>query len=119
MTTFRNSRTIEQFKNECGTSKIFFRTAFVGKGADKKPLTYNDAEGKSTDVQKVCMVDDANNTIGWCALAVARDILAGKNPANNPTGLAVIDAVNEETGAVYENTLVYPASNNRIEGLTM
>lgn len=119
MVRFENSRTVETFKAENRTSKLFFSKAFIGSGAEKKPLTYKSADGSDTGIQKVALLDEAGTTIGWCALAVARDIHAGKNPANSTTGVAIVDAVDEESGVVYPNKMVYPASNNRVEGLSM
>lgn len=118
MVQFTNTRTVEEFKSQNHTSKLFFSKAFVGSGAEKKPLNYLDAEGKDTGIQKVAILSEAGNTIGWCALAVARDIAAGKNPSQSATGIAFVDAVSED-GVVYPNKMVYPASNNRIEGLVL
>lgn len=119
MVRFENSRTVEAFKADNKTNKLFFSKAFIGSGAEKKPLTYKGADGSDTGIQKIALLDDSGATIGWCALAVARDIHAGKNPANSSTGIAIVDAVDDENGTVYPNKMVYPSNNNRVEGLSL
>ena len=101
---FINRRTVEQFKSEKQTNKLLFSKAYVGSGADKRPLTYKDAEGKDTGIQKITVSDDAGNTISWCALAVARDVISGKLDASK--GLAFVDCVTDD-GEVYADRLVY------------
>ena len=89
-----NRRTVEQFKSDCKTSKLSFRRV-VNK--DQTPVTYKDANGADTGVQKRAIVDTAGNTIAWCSCAIARKFDAGESLKG--LNLAIIDS--ESNGEVF------------------
>lgn len=100
---FENKRTVEQFKAEQMTNKLFFRKAVKGtKATGYTPVTYKDANGNDTGVQKVFIENEAGVTISWCALAVAKDIHAGKLSGN----LSFMDVITDD-GEIYENRCCY------------
>lgn len=100
---FENKRTTEQFKAEKKTNKLFFRLAVTGnKESGYSPITYKDANGNDTGVQKVFISDEAGNTISWCAMAVAKDIQEGGLKGT----LAFTDCIDED-GNVYLDRCCY------------
>lgn len=100
---FENKRTVEQFKAEKKTNKLFFNLAVKGnKESGYSPVTYKDANGNDTGVQKVFIADEAGNTISWCAKAVAEDIQAGGLKGT----LAFTDCISED-GEVFLDRCCY------------
>ena len=118
MTTFGQRMTLEEFKsaNKCNSLFFNYATKKDANGVNQK-LFYNDANGQPTNVQKIAITNEANETLGWCSREVAAEIAAGKPIASDPRGLAIVDVITED--GVVHPTLLHPSTSNRIEGLTL
>lgn len=118
MTTFGQRRTIEEFKAENKCSALFFNWASKkdANGVNQK-LYYNDANGNPTNVQKIAITNEANETLGWCSREVAAEIAEGKPIASDPRGLAIVDVITED--GVAHPTLLHPSTNNRVDNVML
>lgn len=63
---------VKQFEKETLSGEISLHPVFEGRGENKKPLTFRDS-----DIQKISVIDEAGNTIGWVSKAVCSDIKEG------------------------------------------
>ena len=108
-----NRRTVEQLRRESGSKKVRLQPAVIGKGAEQKPLYFEDKDGNPTDVQKIAVINEAGQTLGWASKAICSDI---KNKSFQKTReLVVLDTEvkNEDNTTKVFVTLSYAGENSR------
>ena len=106
--TIKNRRTVEQFANDTNSKKIRLQPAVVGTGADQKSLTFKD-----TDIQKISVINEAGNTLGWASKAVCKDIQEGKFQKDRDLVVLDTEVKNDDNTVVSFVTLSYAGENKR------
>ena len=116
-TVFSNQRTIEQFKAEQKTAKLYFN--YMSKKNAQgvaEPMYYKDEHGNPTNIQQVAIQNEAGVTVATASKEIAQELKEGKNIFERP--VAVVDTTYADASTSEVRTvakLVHPASNNRIE----
>ena len=119
-TSFENARTIETLKAETKSQKLMFSYAQKYDASGKlQPIYIKDENGNVTDVKAIAVQNEAGKTVAWCSRQVAAEIAAGKNPANHPNGLSVVDVVDTDSGDTISTKLVHRGASNLIEGFSL
>ena len=108
-----NHRTVEQLASDTKSRKVRLQPAVVGTGADQKPLCFMDKDGNSTGIQKIAVINEAGQTLGWASKAVCKDIQ--NKSFQKDRELVVLDSEvknDDGTSAVFV-TLSYAGENSR------
>lgn len=115
-TTFTNQRTIEQFKAENKTAKLYFNY-MEKKNANgvKEPMFYKDEAGNITNVQQVAIQNEAGVTIATASREIAQELKEGKNIFEKPVAVVDTTFVTADGEVMTRAKLVHPSNNNRIE----
>lgn len=95
MSQFVNQRTVESFKAENKTAKLFFN---IARKKDGSYPTHRDG------TKMVAVSDEAGNTVAWCSSAVCKDLINKVDITKK--ALAFVDVI-ADNGQQY-TTLVYP-----------
>ena len=101
-------RTVEQLAAETHSKKIRLQPAVVGSGAEQKPLTFKD-----TDIQKISVINEAGNTLGWASKAVCADIQHGSFQKSKDLIVLDTEVKNDDGEVLSFVTLSYAGENKR------
>lgn len=112
-------RTVEQLRRETGSKKVRLQPAVVGTGADQKPLCFMDKDGNSTGIQKIAVINEAGQTLGWASMELCRDIQ--NKTFDKSRSLAILDEITD--GITVNTTLIYaggktPLNRKSIQSLS-
>lgn len=111
--TIKNRRTVEQLANDTHSKKIRLQPAVVGTGADQKPLCFKDKDGNSTGIQKISVINEAGNTLGWASKAICADIQNGTFQKGKDLVVLDSEGMDENNKVVSFVTLSYAGENKR------
>lgn len=106
--TIKNRRTVEQLANDTHSKKIRLQPAVVGTGADQKPLCFKD-----TDIQKISVINEAGQTLGWASKAVCADIQNKSFQKSKDLVVLDTEVKNDDGETLSFVTLSYAGENKR------
>ena len=103
-------RTIEQLANDTYSKKIRLQPVVIGTGADQKPLCFKD-----TNIQKIAIINEIGNTLGWASKALCKDI---QNKAfDKSRDLVILDEIIDNT--MVNTTMIYAGGKTPLNRKTI